>query len=361
MIHMLCDDFFGSSTCQDEKKFRDVRNCPTVSDCREVCKISSISGQSLYGDIWFCLYWSLFCSIRCLRKYLSLHLCRYSNRLSRKTYDMTYVKRHARKSWFYRLKNLRGDRRPLIQYDLPIRHEEYVNVRRKDPVYDNFTRDHTLLKTMDEIEYRIAHQNSLRTITVFIQSHPEERRDDFFIQQRWQFILDLYDISFLTNMYRDVLAVTKYGRHDLTNLRCGNVIRKLGDIPPWQDASCYLSDVVKEMKKWCSVIHNYFKLNLWIDDYHDMTVLEFVPNLHREDKSQWGTQLELTSWWISSSRHKSLLHQYILHQYIIKTVRGYERTIHNFGKKIIVFGIIHDCEYALAKEITKSQITYHFI
>ena len=87
-----------------KKNFRDVWNCSSVSDCREVYKFSSISRQSLQRDIWFCVYSTSF-PLCVSGKCPSLHLWRYSYRLPRKTYDMMYVKRLARKSWFHRQKN----------------------------------------------------------------------------------------------------------------------------------------------------------------------------------------------------------------------------------------------------------------
>ena len=91
----------------DVSRRKKIETCGTVQLSLTVEKCAS-SHQSLvnrYRETFNFASSGRSFFIRCLRKCLSLHLWRYSDRLSRKTYDMTYVKRHARKSWFYRPKN----------------------------------------------------------------------------------------------------------------------------------------------------------------------------------------------------------------------------------------------------------------
>ena len=322
MIHMLCDDF-GHRRVKTKKKSRRVElsNCLWLSRSVQVLinLLSIVTGRHL-----ILLPLDAFFSIRCLRKCLSLHLWRYSYRLSRKTYDMTYVKRHARKSWFYRPKNF-----------------ERSDDRWSSMTFQSDTRD-TLI-TRKDLDMTTSHESIfywrpwMRSSIYFTSESLNNH--SFYSNSSWrETLLPSYrsaDNSFLIFtiylLWRSCIGMFwKLRSTDdmIWRTRCGNVIRKLGDISSWQDASCHLSDVVKGMKNDVPLFKFTFSQFVNWRPVSFIMIWQFLNSfeIYIEKTSHMRDAAWTNVLWISSSRHKSPLHQYI-----INAIRGYERTIHNFG------------------------------
>ena len=200
----------------------------------------------------------------------------------------------------------------------------------------------------------ISQQNH-RTI---IQRHPDERR--FYLctgaltihcsSSRYLFFFDDHEKECFWSCE---VRTTWFVEQDAETF-----FEKLGDISSWQDASCYLSDVVKEMKNDV-LLSNIIKKNgicelTTREIYHDMIALEFVLCLRRQDKSDEGRFMN------ERLVNLILTTQSPFHQYIINAVICYGRTIHNLlKKKVIGFGIIHDFEICACDRNRKIIILLH--